>query len=71
MKISNGINISIQESHYNKSKVQKDGVTHKINVNETYPLYMLEIHKVYFNCNNKAEVIEQIITDLEETVNKM
>ena len=70
MKI-NGINISIQESHYNKSEIQTDGVTHKIDINKTYPLYMLEMHKVYFNCNSKEEVIRQIINDLEITVQKL
>ena len=69
MKI-NGVNISISESHYNKSKIQEDGVTHKIDTNEKYQMYMLELHKAYFD-GTKDEVLKQIITDLEAVVNKL
>ena len=69
MKI-NGINISIIESHYNKSKAQKDGVTHKIDVDKKYQMYMLELHKVYFE-STKEEILNQIINDLEAVVNKL
>ncbi len=69
MKI-NGINISISESYYNKSKVQEDGVTHKIDTDKQYSMYMLELHKVYFD-GTKEEVLKQIINDLEAVVNKL
>lgn len=69
MKI-NGINFSISESHYNKSKVQEDGITHKIDTDKKYQMYMLELHKVYFD-GSKEDVINQIINDLEAVVNKL
>ena len=69
MKI-NGINISISGSHYNKSKIQKDEVTHKIEADKKYQMYMLELHKAYFN-GTKEDVLNQIINDLEAVVAKL
>ena len=69
MKI-NGINISISESHYNKSNVQRDGVTHKIDSDKQYQMYMLELHKVYFD-TTKEETLKQVITDLEAVMSKL
>ena len=69
MKI-NGVNISISESHYNKSKVQEDGITHKIDTDKQYSMYMLELHKVYFD-SSKEETLKQVIGDLETVVSKL
>ena len=69
MKI-NGINFSISESHYNKSEVQKDGITHKIDTNKKYPMYILELHKIYFD-GSKKDTLNQVINDLEAVINKL
>ena len=69
MKI-NGVNILIEESHYNKSKVQEDGITHKIDTDKQYQMYMLELHKVYFD-TTREETLKQVITDLEAVISKL
>ena len=62
------MNIQIQKSWYNKTKLQSDGLTHIIDTDKKYPIYNLEIEKYYYDMNNKEEVLEKIITDLEEVI---
>lgn len=68
MKLSNGMYIEIQRSWYNKSKVESDGVTHTIDTDTQYPLYTLDMSKLYFDIDNKEQVVDMIISDLKQTI---
>lgn len=64
MKINN-MDIQIQQSYYNKTKLQQGGVTHTIDTSKKYPIYNLEIRKGYYDID-KEQVLEMVIADLEE-----
>lgn len=70
MLLQNGMNMIIHKSWYNKTKVQEDGITHIVETEE-YPMYILELQKLYKTQNTKEEVIEQIILDLESTIQQL
>lgn len=67
----NGIEIRIHKSWYNKSIVQEDGVTHTINTEHQYPVYQLGLSKNYFDIDDKNEVVDSIISDLKQVVEKL
>lgn len=67
----NGIEIGIHKSWYNKSIVQEDGVTHIIDTEHQYPVYQLGLSKNYFDIDNKNEVVDSIISDLKQVVEKL
>lgn len=70
MLLQNGMNMIIQKSWYNKTKVQEDGITHIVETEE-YPMYILELQKLYKTQASKEEVIEQIILDLESAIEQL
>lgn len=70
MLLQNGMNMIIQKSWYNKTKVEEDGITHSVET-EKYPMYIVELQKLYKTQTSKEEVIEQIILDLESTIEQL
>lgn len=71
MKLSNGIDLEIRKSFYNKSKVQEDGITHIIDTTTNYPVYQFGMAKNYFDIEDKSEVVKEIIGDLQSTIEKL
>lgn len=69
-KQKDNLNIHIQESWYNKSIVEKDGVTHRIDTSKQYPVYQLEIFKNYF-VGTREEAVKEIIQDLKGLVSEL
>ena len=69
MKI-NDMNLSIKQSYYNKSTIEEDGITHNIDTNKKYPLYIFELSKIYLDGTRK-ETVNKIINDLEQVVSKL
>lgn len=67
----NGIEIGIHKSWYNKSIVQEDRVTHIIDTEHQYPVYQLGLSKNYFDIDDKNEVVDSIISDLKQVVEKL
>lgn len=70
MLLQNGMNMIIQKSWYNKTKVQEDGITNIVETEE-HPMYILELQKLYKTQASKEEVIEQIILDLESAIEQL
>ena len=70
MKIK-GINVEIQKGWYNKTKLQPDRKTHIIDTSKQYPIYELAIRKCYYDIESKEEVVEEVITDLEEVIEQL
>lgn len=70
MLLQNGMNIIIQKSWYNKTKVQEDGITHIVETEE-YPMYILELQKLYKTQTSKEKVIEQLILDFESAIEQL
>ena len=70
MLLQNGMNMIIHKSWYNKTKVQEDGITHIVETEEN-PMYILELQKLYKTQNTKEKVIEQVILDLESTIEQL
>lgn len=58
--------VDVIKSWYNKTKVGPDGITHTIDTETQYPLYKLNINKIYYNLDNKEQVVNEIIGDLRE-----
>ena len=71
MELDNGIHLIIHKSFYNKTKVQKDGVTHIVDTEHSYPLYQLNLTKNYFTLTDKEQVIDEVIKDLESTAKQL
>jgi len=71
MLLQNNVNISIQKSYYNKSVVQEDGITHIIDTEHNYPMYMLHLYKNYMDMDNNVQVVECIIEDLQSTIQEL
>lgn len=67
----NGVEIGIHKSWYNKSIVQEDGITHIIDTDHQYPVYQLGLSKNYFDIDDKNEVVDSIISDLKQVVEKL
>lgn len=70
MTLKNGMEMEIKKSWYNKTKVQEDGVTHIVDPTQ-YTVYQFGVAKNYFNTENKQEVIQQIIGDLQSTISQL
>ena len=66
----NDMNLSIKQSFYNKSTIEEDGITHKIDTDKEYPLYVFELNKIYLD-ETREETVNKIINDLEEVVSKL
>lgn len=71
MKLDNGVEMEIKKSWYNKSQVQADGITHIIDTEHSYPVYQFGMAKNYFDIEDKAVVVETIISDLKSTITKL
>lgn len=69
MRLQNDMNLTIHKTWYNKTVVQGDGVTQIVQP-KRYPMYILEIQKIY-QTDSKAEVIDQIISDLQSTIEQL
>lgn len=62
----NGMTIEIRKTHYNKSKVQEDGITHIIDTEHIYPVFQFGMTKNYFDIDDKNELIKLISKDLKD-----
>jgi hypothetical protein len=69
IKLSNGMAMEIAQSWYNKTKVQEDGITQIPDTSKAYPYFKLAIDKVYFDIEDKGEVVLNIVDDLREMAN--
>ena len=67
MNLSNGIDLSIKRSYYNKTVVGEDGVTQTVDTEHQYPLFQLQIFKNYFN-TSEEQLVSKIISDLKAVV---
>lgn len=67
----NGIDITISKQKYNKTEVQDDGITHKVNTDKEYTMYSLQMFKNYFDSNTDEEVVRSIINDLKAVTRKL
>lgn len=67
----NGIDITISKQKYNKTEVQEDGITHKVNTDKEYTMYYLQMFKNYFDSDTDEEVVRSIINDLKGVVQKL
>lgn len=67
----NSMTIEIQKTYYNKSKVQKDGVTHIIDTEHNYPVYQFGMAKNYFDIDDKNDLLELLVDDLRNIANEL
>lgn len=67
----NGMTIEIQKTYYNKSKVQKDGVTHIIDTEHRYPVFQFGMSKNYFDIDDKNDLLELLVDDLRNIANEL
>lgn len=61
----NNMQMNIRKSYYNKSRVQEDGITHIIDTSVDYPVYNFSLSKNYFDIDDKATVVREILNDLK------
>jgi hypothetical protein len=64
MDIGNNIKIHFQESWYNKTHVEEDGVTYSIDPTE-YVMCRFELSKDYFDIEDEEEIVKAAIEDLK------
>lgn len=69
MQLNNGMDLTIHKTWYNRTEVQSDGITQIVQP-EKHTMYILEIQKIY-QVESKSEVIEQIIQDLQSTIEQL
>ncbi len=67
----NGLQIGINKSWYNKTKLQDDGVTQIIDTTKQYPMYQVQISKNYFDMEDNDIVVKKIISDLKDLIVKL
>lgn len=67
----NGLQIGINKSWYNKTKLQDDGVTQIIDTAKQYPMYQVQIVKNYFDIEDNDIVVKKIISDLKDLIVKL
>lgn len=67
----NGLQIGINKSWYNKTKLQDDGVTQIIDTTKQYPMYQVHIVKNYFDMEDNDIVVKKIISDLKDLIVKL
>lgn len=67
----NGIDVTINKQKYNKTEVQDDGITHKVNTDKEYTMYSLQMFKNYFDSDTDEEVVRSIINDLKAVTRKL
>lgn len=65
------LNLDIQKSFYHKSKVQEDGITHIIDTEHEYPMYVVQLFGMYKDIDNRDELIKQIRRDLQSTLDNL
>ena len=67
----NGMTIEIQKTYYNKSKVQKDGITHIIDTEHRYPVFQFGMAKNYFDIDDKNELLSILSKDLKDIASEL
>ena len=67
----NGMELEISKTYYNKSKVQKDGITHIIDTEHNYPVYQFGMAKNYFDIDDKNDLLELLVDDLRNIANEL
>ena len=71
MELDNGMRLEIHKNWYNKSHLQEDGKTYKVDTEHKYPIHQLEMTKMYFDIEDKIEVVDNIIADLQSTIQQL
>lgn len=71
MELQNGVEIEIHKTWYNKTVIQPDGITHLVDTSKQYTAYQFGLAKNYFDAESKAEVIDQIVADLQTTIQEL
>lgn len=59
------MDIKLVPFKYNKTVVQEDGVTHKVDTEHSYTAYQLSITETYFE-ENKQQVAKNVVRDLNK-----
>lgn len=67
----NGMTIEIQKTYYNKSKVQKDGITHIIDTEHRYPVFQFGMAKNYFDIDDKNKLLSILSKDLKDIASEL
>ena len=60
-----GMELLIEKSWYNKSKILDDGITHIIDTEKKYPYYQVGMGKNYMDIDSKEELLKSVIADLK------
>jgi prefoldin subunit 5 len=71
VKLKNNIIIDLGKGYYNKAELSSKDNVYKANTKIDYPMYVLKIQKDYFDVESKKEVVEEVIKDLEETLQEL
>lgn len=64
------IGLDIQKFEYNKT-YSKDGITQEVDTNKKYIGYNVNFQKNYFDCKNKAQLIDEIYNDLSNLLENL
>ena len=57
MKLNNGAELEIHKTWYNKTRVQKDGVTHIVDPTP-HTVYQFGMAKNYFDIEERVDVVD-------------
>lgn len=71
MILNNDVEIEIHKVLYNKTIRQPDGITQIVDTSRQYTAYQFGMAKNYFDIDTKEEVIDEIITDLQSTIEEL
>lgn len=71
MRLQNDVEIEIHKTWYNKTMVQPDGITHIVDTSTRYTAYQFGLAKNYYDIDSKEEVIDEIIEDLQTTIEEL
>lgn len=65
------LHIDIQKTWYNKTIVQPDGVTHSVDTDTQYPMYLVQLANWYKDINSRDELIDAVVSDLKEAIKSL
>lgn len=65
------LHVDIQKTWYNKTKVQEDGITHIVDTDTQYPMFSVQLFGWYKDIDNKNDLIDAIVSDLQETIKSL
>jgi len=65
------MDIQIEKSWYNKTKVQEDGITQIVDTSKKYSYYQVGIWKNYLNVTDSKDMLKQLIADLKTVTSEL